>query len=131
MSIQGTLVIPVQDVASPYITIKVTISTDGLPAPIHIVNRPRAIHISVRTVPAVTNIGIFLGIGSTTREINTWGHAHPIRINAPAKPTITLDVLNVCTNAGRTKSELTNVIADIIRAPFATSSQKLLFSLRA
>ncbi|MBS10227.1 MAG: hypothetical protein CME19_01325 [Gemmatimonadetes bacterium] len=61
----------------------------------------------------------------TTREMNNCGHAQPIRMRAPASPAITLDVISVCTKAGSTRSEPTNVMADIISAPFAMSSQKL------
>ena len=71
ISIQGTLVIPIKEVASAYITMNRTSKVIGRSAPSHIVRIPSAIHIVVRKLPAITNTGILRGIGSTTREIKT------------------------------------------------------------
>ena len=123
MSIQGTFVMPIHDVANPYTTIKTTSNVSGRSAPNHIARTPTAIHKAVRAVPATTKTGILPGKGSTTREMKICGHDQPIRIKALASPTIMLEVLRVCTKAGSTRSELTNVIAAIIKPPFRTSSQ--------
>ena len=93
ISIQGTFVIPIQEVTNTYITINVMSRVNRRSAPIHIVLKPAPIQSRVRTVPATTNTGILQGRGSAVREMSTCGQVQPIRIRALASPTITRKLL--------------------------------------